>query len=169
MSPGCGVVKTGTKTGKTLDGRAPECHARVFIKRARAASRVPAAGRSRDEWFGMQRLSPLLIFTGRRARSQVAHPRQVEAPLASRGQRPSWRRSGRPARASTISLSFNMRGVPSAREITPDHPAPQAATLFSSNERYLLIWIVVKLQFSVKKYFIGLRPPDTPAAAPPGL
>jgi hypothetical protein len=45
-----------------------------------------------------------------------------------------------------------------------DKPRKQTAphrvrTHFSSNCHYLLIWIVVKLQFSVKKNFIGLQLP----------
>ncbi|CAG9264839.1 hypothetical protein PUN4_490074 [Paraburkholderia unamae] len=122
------VVGYTGKTGKTLDGRAPECHTRVlFVGCARAACRLPAAGRSRDEWFGMQLTVSSFDFhrPSGRPRRRLRHTALTPH---------STRRTGRPAQCRAgqgpALFSVNMGGIPSARETAQDRLGGCAARFF---------------------------------------
>ena len=139
------------------------------------ARRRSAAGLSRDEWFRNQRLSPLLILACPRRAVQARQARRASrvrvAPhdssdrssraflvrAAGFGDALAARMSVRPLTCKARCEPYGARAAANRRKRVLYQ---STRTLFSSNWRYLLIWIVVKLQFSVKKNFIGLQPSD---------
>ncbi|WP_143281606.1 hypothetical protein [Caballeronia cordobensis] len=149
------VVK---KTAK-LDGRKSAVSAG---KRARRTSRERGMpGRQTDvrphgaqamSELNRNGLSPLLIFARPFMLRHEGRARRRGARLDCMGTGTRSFRGKRRAAGSITMRSERLSKKPQITRIDPVDEGP-----FFRDRHFLLIWIVVKLQFSVKKIFIGLR------------